>query len=162
MRVVRDEVELLKAGEQRLEEIFRASPPGEIPTGPLEGTAIAPWAGSVGARLLAVFVSLNLWRGKVFSPDGYLTNRLTPLDVLAVLGRVAPGPSLLDGQECIVIDYSRTSLLAAGVRDEMRQVAPNLYLGVVWLFGHKVGWFSLRLPGAPGEETAMYDRYTHL
>jgi hypothetical protein len=162
MSVVRDEVELLKAGEQRLEEIFRASPPGEIPTGPLEGTAVLPWAGSVGARLLAVFVSLNLWRGQVFSPDGYLSNRLTPLDVLGFLAKVSPGPSLLDGQDCIVIDYSRTSLLAIGVRDEMRQVAPNLYLGVIWLFGHKMGWFSLRLPGAVSEVTATYDRFTHL
>lgn len=159
--MVRDEVELLKAGEQRLEEIFRASPRGEIPRGPLEGTAILPWAGSVGARLLAVFVSLNLWRGKVFSPDGYLSNRLTALDMLAVVAKVAPGPSLLDGEDCIVVDYSRTSLLAAGVRDEVRQVAPHLYLGVVWLFGHRVGWFSLRLPGAVSLETdETHDRYT--
>lgn len=162
MNVVRDEVELLKAQEQRLEEIFRASPPGEIPTGPTEGTAILPWAGSVGARLLAVFVSLSVWRGKVFSPDGCLSNRFTPLDVLAVVATVALGPSLLDGEECIVVDYSQTSLLAMGVRDEIRQVAPNLYLGMVWLFGHKVGWFSLRLPQAVVAESETYDRWATL
>ncbi|MCN9243411.1 hypothetical protein NGF19_21930 [Streptomyces sp. RY43-2] len=145
--VVLDEIELLKAEEEELEEIFRTSPPGEIPKGPMEGTAVLPWAGSVGARLLAVFVGLNLWRGKLFSPDGHLSNRLTPLDLLAVVGTVTVGPSQLDGQDCIVVDYSRTSLLAQGVRDEIRQAAPDLYLGLVWLFGHKVGWFTLRVPG---------------
>ncbi|MFF3910662.1 hypothetical protein ACFYZJ_33030 [Streptomyces sp. NPDC001848] len=160
--MVLDEVQLLKAGEQRLEDIFRASPPGEIPRGPLEGTAILPWAGSAGARLIAVFVSLGLWRGKVFSPDGHLSNRFTPLDVLAVVAKVAVGPSRLDGTDCIVVDYSRTSLLAMGVRDEVRQVAPNLYLGLVWLFGHKVGWFSLRLPGAATTKPAAHLDETYL
>jgi hypothetical protein len=32
------------------------------------------------------------------------------------------------------------------VRDEMRQVGPGLYLGVVWLYGLRVGWFALRVP----------------
>ncbi|MFF4212565.1 hypothetical protein ACFYZE_25040 [Streptomyces sp. NPDC001796] len=160
--MVLDEVQLLKAGEQRLEDIFRTSPPGEIPRGPLEGTAILPWAGTVGARFLAVFVSLGVWRGKVFSPDGHLSNRLTPLDVLAVVAKVGVGPSLLDGKDCIVIDYSRTSLLAMGVRDEMRKVAPSLYLGVVWLFGHKVGWFSLRLSGARATKPATHLDETYL
>jgi hypothetical protein len=159
--VVLDEVQLLKAGEQRLEDIFRASPPGEVPRGPLEGTAILPWAGSVGARFLAVFVSLGLWRGKVFSPDGHLSNRFTPLDVLAFVADVGVGRSRLDGKDCIVVDYSRTSLLAMGVRDEVRQVAPDLYLGLVWLFGHKVGWFSLRLPGPQAAKPATHlgERY---
>ncbi|MGW3497319.1 hypothetical protein [Streptomyces sp. NPDC001020] len=146
--MVLDEIGLLKAGEEELEELFRKSPPGEVPNGPMEGTAILPWAGSVGARLLAVFVGLNLWRGKLFSPDGHLSNRLTPLDMLAVVGTVGAGPSQLDGQDCIVVDYSRTSLLAQGVRDEIRQASPDLYLGLVWLFGRKVGWFALRVPGA--------------
>jgi len=151
MTVVLDEIELLKAGEEELEELFRKSPPGEVPKGPMEGTAILPWAGSVGSRLLAVIVGLNLWRGKLFSPDGHLSNRLTPLDMLAVVGTVAAGPSRLDGQECIVVDYSRTSLLAQGVRDEIRQAGPDLYLGLVWLFGRRIGWFALRVPGSGNE-----------
>jgi hypothetical protein len=30
------------------------------------------------------------------------------------------------------------------VRDELRQVGPALYLGVIWLWRKRVGWFTLR------------------
>ncbi|MGW0766122.1 hypothetical protein [Streptomyces sp. NPDC002676] len=140
------ETELLKTDDQRLEELFRGSPAGEIPKGPMEGRAIFSDAGPWGARLLAGLVHLFAWRGKVFSPDGYLSNRLTPMDILSIVAMVAPGPSLLDGQECIVIDYSHTSLVFGGVRDEIRQVGPHLYLGLIWLSGRKIGWFTLRDP----------------
>ncbi|WBO69373.1 hypothetical protein [Streptomyces camelliae] len=140
------EAELLKTDDQKLEELFRRSPAGEIPKGPMEGRAIFPGAGPEGAWLLAGLVHLFGWRGKVFSPDGYLSNRLTPMDILSIVAMVAPGPSLLDDQECIVIDYSNTSLVFGGVRDEIRQVGPHLYLGLIWLSGRKVGWFTLRDP----------------
>ncbi|MGE7438659.1 hypothetical protein [Kitasatospora sp. NPDC001175] len=149
------EDDLLSAEDERLEELFRVSMPGDIPDGPMEGTAIIG-AGTALTRPIAALIRLGVWRGKVFDRDaGYLSNRLSALDVLAVLATVAPGPSLLDGEECIVIDYSRTSLVVGGVRDEIRQVGPDLYLGVTWLFGTKVCWFSLRAPqadGGPGEE----------
>ncbi|MFI9721318.1 hypothetical protein ACIHFE_16990 [Streptomyces sp. NPDC052396] len=140
------EAELVNADDQRLEELFRQSPAGEIPKGPMEGRTIIPGAGPAGARLLDDLVRLIWWRGKVFSPDGHLSNRLTPLDILAVVAKVGPGPSLLDDQECTVIDYSRTSLVFGGVRDEIRQVGPDLYLGLIWLSGRRIGWFTLRGP----------------
>lgn len=140
------DTELLKTDDERLEELFRKSPAGEIPKGPMEGRAIFPGAGPSGARLLAGLVHLVWWRGKVFSPDGYLSNRLTPLDILSIVAMVGPGPSRLDDQECIVIDYSHTSQVFGGVRDEIRQVGPHLYLGLIWLSGRKIGWFTLREP----------------
>lgn len=142
------ETELLEADDSRLEELFRASPPGDIPNGPMEGTAILG-AGSEAARPIAALVRLAVWRGKVFNPQGgYLSNRISPFDVLAILATVTPGPSRLDDEECIVIDYSKTSLVCGGVRDELRQVRPDLYLGLIWLFGAKIGWFTLRPPQA--------------
>ncbi|WEO95485.1 hypothetical protein A6P39_016455 [Streptomyces sp. FXJ1.172] len=142
------EAELLRTDDQRLEELFRRSPAGEIPKGPMEGRAIFPDAGPGGAWLLATLMHLFAWRGKVFSPDGYLSNRLTPMDILSIVAMVAPGPSLLDDQECIVIDYSNTSLVFGSVRDEIRQVGPHLYLGLIWLSGRKIGWFTLRYPNS--------------
>jgi hypothetical protein len=142
------DTDLLRTDDSGLEELFRKSPAGEIPQGPMDGTAILPGAGPAAARLLAAVVNLFLWRGKVFSPEGYLSNRLTPLDVLSVVALVGPGPSRLDDQECIVIDYSGTSLLFGGVRDEIRQVGPHLYLGLIWLSARKVGWFTLREPSS--------------
>ncbi|WP_030170542.1 hypothetical protein [Streptomyces sp. NRRL S-813] len=140
------EGELLDAGDEGLVELFGASPAGDIPKGPLEGTGIVRWGGGRVARPLAWLVRMAVWRGKVFDPEGYLSNRMTAFDVLAVVAQVYKGPSLMDEQECIVIDYSRISLAACGVRDEMRQVDEGLYLGVVWLFGLRVGWFALRVP----------------
>ncbi|MGW5664424.1 hypothetical protein ACWEWG_30830 [Streptomyces sp. NPDC003758] len=140
------ESDLLDAGDDRLVEVFGASPAGDIPKGPLQGTGIVRWGGGWLARPLAWLVRMAVWRGKVFVSEGYLSNRMTPFDVLAVVAQVYKGPSLMDEQECIVIDYSRMSLVARGVRDEMRQVGQGLYLGVVWLFGLRVGWFALRVP----------------
>jgi hypothetical protein len=40
--------------------------------------------------------------------------------------------SWLDNKECIILDYSETSLVGHWVRDEMRLVAPGLYLGKVY------------------------------
>ncbi|MFF9646201.1 hypothetical protein [Kitasatospora aureofaciens] len=89
------EAELLTSDDQRLEELFRKSSAGEIPRGPMEGLAVFPAAGRAGARLLASLVNLTAWRGKVFSPDGYLSNRLTAMDILSVVATVGPGPSRL-------------------------------------------------------------------
>ncbi|WP_225824399.1 hypothetical protein [Streptomyces naphthomycinicus] len=140
------ESELLRTDDKQIEELFRNSPAGKTPQGPMEGVAILPAAGRAGAWVLAGVVNRFLWRGKVFSPEGYLSNRLTPLDILSIVATVGPGPSRLDDQECIVIDYSHTSLVFGVVRDELRQVDPDLYLGLIWLAGHKVGWFTLREP----------------
>ncbi|WP_234442310.1 hypothetical protein [Streptomyces sp. NRRL S-1448] len=139
------EADLLNAGDARLLELFRESPPGDIPTGPLEGTGIVRWGGGKVARPLARLVRLAVWRGKVFEP-GYVSNRLTTFDILAIVAQVYRGSSRLDARECIVVDYSKISLAARGIRDEIREIGPGLYLGVVWLFGYRVGWFSLRVP----------------
>jgi hypothetical protein len=39
----------------------------------------------------------------------------------------------MDAKECIVLDYSETSLVAHWVRDEIREVALHIYLGKVYL-----------------------------
>ncbi|MGW2034897.1 hypothetical protein [Streptomyces spinosus] len=140
------ETELLRSDDKQIEELFRKSPAGEVPRGPMEGVAIIPGAGRTGARVLAGVVNRFWWRGKVFSPEGYLSNRLTALDILSIVAMVGPGPSRLDDRECIVIDYSHTSTVFGGVRDELRQVDPDLYLGLIWLAGHRIGWFTLRDP----------------
>jgi hypothetical protein len=41
--------------------------------------------------------------------------------------------SWVDGRPCIVLDYSRTSFVASMVRDEIRELAPGVYLGVVFV-----------------------------
>src|SRR6185503_6988617 len=91
------------------------------------------------ARLIAPFVHRFAWQGKVFTkdPDGQgatLMNRVTVASIEAIVARVYKTQSWIDGKECIVLDYSKTSLLARKIRDEIRLVDPErrLYLGKVW------------------------------
>ena len=63
---------------------------------------------------------------------GVLNNRILALGLNAIIAKVYKGPSWLDGKECIVLDYSETSLVAHWIRDEIRLIAPACYLGVVY------------------------------
>jgi hypothetical protein len=52
--------------------------------------------------------------------------------VRAIIAKIYKAASWLDGKECIVLDYSETSLLAHWIRDEIRLIAPRIYLGKVY------------------------------
>jgi len=123
---------LLKLSQTQLDDLFSNAESGPIPDGPAKGTAIvAP--GTVFTPELAEAVSLFVWQGKTFDgPHGVLRNRITVLGLNAIVAEVYKGPSLLDNKECVVLDYSKTSLVAKWIRDEIRLVAPNLYLGRVY------------------------------
>src|SRR4051794_34552007 len=72
-----------------------------------------------------------VWQGKVFSDDGAsAVNRFFGAKVIR--GNVYQGKSWLDGRPSLVLDYQGTSLLYGRYRDEIRQVAPGLYLGVMY------------------------------
>jgi hypothetical protein len=83
-------------------------------------------------------IRLLVWQGKVFNPaQRDLKNKVSPFGLKAIRARVYVGDSrLVQGQKAIVIDYSKTSFVAQKIRDEIRQVAPRLYLGKVF-WGHK-------------------------
>jgi hypothetical protein len=142
-----DEMVLLGTSNRDLDEMFRASPPGDVPLGLLDGTTYL-FPGSRLAKPLAALVRRLWWQGKVVDPSGtWLLNRVGPLSTHLIKADVYPADSWVDGRDCIVLDYSRTSFVARGIRDEIRLIAPRLYLGVVWLWRRRVAWFSLRVPG---------------
>jgi hypothetical protein len=133
-----DVEKLLTLSQADLDALFTKSPVGEIPDGEADGTAIvAP--GTKFSSTIAHFVSHFAWQGKVFdAKKGQLKNKILPFGLNAIIAKVYKGPSWLDGKECIVLDYSDTSLVAQWIRDEIRQVEPKLYLG-------KVYWDKTRL-----------------
>jgi len=133
-----DVQQLLGMTQAQLDDLFTKSPPGDIPEGEANGTAIvAP--GTKFSPEIAKFVNLFAWQGKVFDPKtGTLKNRILPFGLNAIIARVYKGPSWLDGKECVVLDYSETSLVAHWIRDEIRLIGPRLYLG-------KVYWDKARL-----------------
>src|ERR1700760_1840834 len=120
-----DVAQLLSMTQKELDDLFRASPPGDIPNGPAKGTAIiAP--GTVFSPAIAEMINLFGWQGKVFDAQmGLLKNRILAFGVEAIVARVYKGPSWLDGKECIVLDYSETSLVAQRIRDEIRLIGPG-------------------------------------
>ncbi|MFN0059122.1 MAG: hypothetical protein ACKVX7_11740 [Planctomycetota bacterium] len=141
--------DLLKMSQAELDTLFQNSPPGPIPRGDSRGTAIAR-PGTIWTRILARLVRRFAWQGKVFTPspngdDATLQNKVTIAGVQAIVARVYLTASWIDGKPCIVLDYSKTSLFARKIRDEIRLVAPGLYLGKVWWGKRRLIDFALEL-----------------
>ena len=127
-----DATQLMAMSQTQLDDLFKASPAGDIPNGPAEGTAIiAP--GTRFTTQIASVINTFGWQGKVFDAQkGFLKNRILIVGIEAIVAKVYKGPSWLDGNECIVLDYSDTSLVAHYVRDEIRLIGPGFYLGKVY------------------------------
>jgi hypothetical protein len=138
--------DLLKMSQAQLDELFTNSPPGEIPDGEAKGTAIiAP--GTTYSDEIADFINHFAWQGKNFdAKKGALRNRILPFGLNAIIAKVYKAPSWLDGKECIVLDYSETSLLAHWIRDEIREIAPGLYLGKVYWGKKRLIDFAIEFP----------------
>jgi hypothetical protein len=133
---------------EQLDDLFRNSAAGDIPTGKTDGTAIiAP--GTNVSDDIARFVNHFTWKGKIFEPEkGELINRIGPLEHRLIVAKVFKGRSWFDNKECIVIDYSETSLIAKWIRDEIREVAPGIYLGLVYWGKKKLIHFALKFPAS--------------
>lgn len=105
---------------------------GEMPDGESDGSAVF-FADSPFNSLTQQLAAL-VWQGKVFDTDsGILVNKV--FGFRAIKAEVFYGKSLMDGKESIIIDYGRTSILAHAIRDEIRQVGADLYLGRAYYRG---------------------------
>jgi hypothetical protein len=144
---VLNESGLQRLSNSELELVFGSSPAGPIPAGRLRGTALF-FPGTAACGPLARLIFLLAWKGKATDdPPRSLQNLVGPLGTEAISARLSHDRSWVDGEECVLIDYSSTSTVAAMVRDEIRLVSPGLYLGVIWVGRRRVGWFSLRQRG---------------
>ena len=134
-----DVSQLLKMSQAELDALFTRARPARS----LMARQMAPpsWPQApCSAENIAKFVSVFAWQGKVFDAKaGMLRNRIGPFGLNAIIAKVYKAPSWLDGKECIVLDYSETSMVAHWIRDEIRLIQPpGLYLG-------KVYWDKTRL-----------------
>jgi len=102
-----DANQLLAMSQAQLDDLFRSNAAGDIPNGSANGTAIiAP--GTRYSAAIAEIINHFGWQGKVFdAAKGTLKNRILAFGLEAIIARVYKGPSWLDGQECIVLDYQR-------------------------------------------------------
>ena len=138
------DIDALKSMNQwELDDLFARSPAGPIPAGEADGTVLFE-PGSPVEDVAARIAHFLFWKGKVFDPtSGELRNRVLPVGLPAIAAKVYTAPSWIDGKECIVLDYSQTSIVAHWIRDEIREVAQDLYLGVVFWERRKILNFAL-------------------
>lgn len=112
----------------QLDGLYRSGVVGPVPTGRVRGLALYPDARFGRAKSRAARVA---WQGKVFDPEsGTATNRFFGLKVIK--GNVYQGQSWLDGGPALILDYQGTSKVYGDYRDEIRQVAPGVYLGQMY------------------------------
>lgn len=121
--------DLLRLSPAQLEWLYQASPPAPLPSGKVRGTPLLR-TGTRMARPVSRGARV-LWQGKVFRPnEAEAVNRFLGLRVIR--GELYQAPSWLDGRPALILDYARTSKVYAKYRDEIRQVAPGLYLGLMF------------------------------
>ena len=115
-----------------LGELFRSGAAGAIPDSHGKGTVLLGTGGPL-ARLAAAACYALAWRGKVFTArEARLKNLVTPLAIRAIEAAVYKQASWYDGETCIVLDYSKTSFVARKIRDEIREIAPGVFVGLVF------------------------------
>jgi hypothetical protein len=135
--------QLLDLRRSDLDELFTNSPSGDVPVGRGRGTVLFA-TGTRLARVAARAAYAVAWKGKVFAPSGdTLKNLITPFGVPAIKAVVYPERSWFDDKDCTVLDYSKTSIVARYIRDEIREIAPGLFLGLVFWGRRRVLGFSL-------------------
>lgn len=140
--------QLLAMSRQQLDDLFSASAAGDIPNGEAEGTAIIA-SGTVFSPEIAALINIFGWKGKTFDgAHGTLTNRILAFGLNAIVAEVYKAASWFDDKECIVLDYSKTSLVAKHVRDEIREIGPGTYLGLVYWDKDRTIHFSLQFPSS--------------
>jgi hypothetical protein len=138
--------QLLSMSQKELDDLFSSSPAGDIPNGEAHGTAILA-QGTVFSQEIASIINIFAWQGKTFdAAHGTLTNRISAFGVNAIVAQVYKAPSWFDNKECIVLDYSKTSIAAMHIRDEIRLIAPGLYLGLVYWDKTRTIHFALQFP----------------
>ncbi len=143
-----DVPQLLEMSNADIDTLFSNSPAGDIPNGPAKGTAIiAP--GTKFSQEIAEFVNIFGWQGKTFDKSkGVLRNRITIFGISAIIAKVYKSASWFDNKECIVLDYSETSVVAHWIRDEIRLIGPDFYLGRVYCGKEPLIHFCLQFGAA--------------
>lgn len=139
--------DLLNHSPEELDALYRQATVGPIPDGVAEGHVLFI-ADTPVNRSVTCLVRTLAWQGKVFFRDeGYLLNLVSALRLRLVKATLSRGTSwFCPGEEAIILDYSKTSFLAQKIRDEIREVAPGLFIGQAYWDDHRVLSFSLQFP----------------
>lgn len=125
--------QLLHFSECELVQIYKCGVPGMPPCGYTPGKMIFQ-PGSAITVPTGRLIGATFWQGKMFPGDGTMVNRMFGLP--AIKAAVTSGESFVDGKPSAIFDYHDTSFVWRNYRDEVREVSPGVYLGIM----HWVGW----------------------
>lgn len=133
-----------------------AVPPMDSLSGDLRGRMLAvPALPRAITALPCAWARTNLfpWRGKSFSPGkearGYGINRVVSEHIKVFPFETFVGPSHHDGKPAVQLDYDLRGNPGAirAIEDEIREIAPGVYLGQAWLRmkgkARFILWFAL-------------------
>ncbi|MBI3550106.1 MAG: hypothetical protein HY078_13795 [Elusimicrobia bacterium] len=138
---------LMSMSENELDLLYIRSQAGPIPNGDSRGKAsMVP--GTLRGKVTEKFFG-GVWKGKIFGHgEKDLVNKV--LGMKMADAKVYKAKSQLDGREAIIIDYKHTAIpfpILTSVRDEIRQVGPELYLGIAYIGTYKWLFFALDFSG---------------
>ncbi len=121
--------QLVRMNHCQLLTLYANAETGPIPHGYTPGLAIfSPGRPLTMAK--ARLTSKTLWQGKTFFDDDHLVNKVCGLQ--AINAAVYRGASWYDGRPSIIIDYTDSRWPASHYRDEIREVSPGIYLGLMY------------------------------
>lgn len=117
---------LVRMSQSELDAVYASGTTGAIPHGRARGVACL-FPGSGLSPVLAK-IGYYVWQGKNFDAQHKtLVNRVIGLKLIPA--KLYHGPSWFDNGDAVIIDYKDTSLTFSYIRDEIRLIAPDYWLG---------------------------------
>lgn len=108
-----------------LDELFSKGCVPTCPVGRAKGTVLVVC--DAHCPKLRAKMAGTMWKGKDFCEDGSFTNRWPGFS--AGGSHTDIQPSWYDGKPCMALEYAPSAAVFANTRDELREIAPGLYLG---------------------------------
>ena len=133
--------ELRSLDTKALDQLFRQHPAKELPKGRIWGEGLT----ANSTTRTAWFVNTLIWKGKSFYPEEKrIANIMTPLGIEMLEGELRLEDGNIDGLQSIIVDYGKPFGREKSAGDEIREVAPGLYLGRGMDGGQPGFWFALQ------------------
>ena len=118
-----------KMNSHQLEELYRNGKVFEPSDGYLKGKAF-PKPDKLGHQLRSEAIGL-VWKGKnIYTKEAIMLNQVGKKQKVAA--SISKEESWLDGKPSVIFDYASGPKWAQKARDEVREIAPGLYLGIMY------------------------------
>lgn len=118
-----------KMSASQLKELYRNGKVFEPTDGYLKGKAF-PKPDKFAHKLRSETIGL-VWKGKnIYTKDAIMLNQVGKKQMVAA--SISNEESWLDGKPSVIFDYASGPKWAQNARDEVREIAPGLYLGIMY------------------------------